>query len=104
MRIASRCLIGTFTVGLLAGLSTLADDAGTAVPPTASDMQEFIGMSLEDLLDTPVYAASKREQSRGDVPAFVTVITAEDIQRYGYRTLTDIIASVGPFYQSKDRK
>lgn len=99
-----RLMMATWVVGLVTrvSVSVRAEEPVTSAQ-SGTEIQAFMAMSLEDLLDTPVYAASKREQNRATVPAFVTVITSEDIQRYGYRTLADIIASVGPFYQSNDR-
>ena len=47
-------------------------------------------MSLRDLLAVEVVStASKFPQSVREAPASVTVITAEDIRRYGHRTLAD---------------
>jgi len=59
--------------------------------------------SLEDLMDIQVYAASKHEQSTSDAPSSVTVITADEIQKYGYRSLADILESVRGFYVTYDR-
>lgn len=95
-----RINLSTQVVGVvLLGTIVAVGDEGTAPAP---DLSGFSELSLEALLETPVYAASKREQQRSDVPAFVTVITAEDIRRYGYRTLTDVIAGVGSFYKTDD--
>ena len=53
--------------------------------------------SLEDLANIQVYSASKHLQSVSEAPSSVTVITADEIQKYGYRTLADILRSVRGF-------
>jgi outer membrane receptor protein involved in Fe transport len=59
--------------------------------------------SLEDLMNIEVYSASKHLQSAREAPAFVTVVTAEDIRNYGYRTLADILQAVPGFYVTYNR-
>ena len=60
--------------------------------------------SLEQLMNVEVYSASKHLQSVREAPAFVTVITAEGIRNYGYRTLADILQSVPGFYVTYDHQ
>jgi outer membrane receptor for ferrienterochelin and colicins len=63
-------------------------------------------MSLEELMAVridSVYGASGFKQKVTEAPASVTIITSEDIQRYGYRTLADILRNVPGFYVSYDR-
>ena len=50
-----------------------------------------------------VFGASKCEQKVTEAPASVTIITAEEIQRYGYHTLADILRGARGFYTSNDR-
>ena len=63
-------------------------------------------MSLEDLTNLKVdavYGASKFLQKAAHVPASVTIITAEQIRNYGYRTLADALRAVRGFYVTYDR-
>ena len=57
-------------------------------------------MSIE--IDS-VYGASGFKQKVTEAPASVTIITSEEIQRYGYRTLADILRNVRGFYVTYDR-
>jgi outer membrane receptor for ferrienterochelin and colicins len=63
-------------------------------------------LSIEDLAKVrveSVYGASKFLQQASDAPTSVTVVTAEQIQKYGYRTLADVLKSVRGFYVINDR-
>ena len=61
-------------------------------------------MSLQDLLEVEVVStASKFPQEVREAPASITVITADDIRRYGHRTLADVLRSVRGFYTTYDR-
>ncbi len=55
-------------------------------------------ISLEDLLSAKVYSASKYQQNEAEAPSSVSVITAEDIRHYGYRTLQEALQSVTGLY------
>jgi len=59
--------------------------------------------SLEELSNIQVCSASKHMQSTSDAPSSVTVVTADEIQKYSYRTLADILQSVRGFYITYDR-
>ena len=50
-----------------------------------------------------VFGASKHEQKVTEAPATVSVITAEEIARYGYRNLAEILASLPGIYMTNDR-
>jgi len=68
--------------------------------PGAKNLAE---LSLTELMDIPVYGASKYPQRRSEAPASVTTVTRKEIQRYGYRTLADILQSLPGFFVTDDR-
>lgn len=54
-------------------------------------------------MNETVNTAAKYEQTVSEAAASVTIITAEDIERYGYRTLDEILAKIRGFYTRNDR-
>jgi iron complex outermembrane receptor protein len=77
-----------------------------ALAQKKSETPNLLDMSLEDLMAVEVdsvYGASGFKQKVTEAPASVTIISAEEIQRYGYRTLADILRSIRGFYVSNDR-
>src|ERR1039457_3883803 len=73
---------------------------------TNQNSADLTSLSLEALMDIEVptvYGASKFEQKETEAPASITVITSEEIKRYGYRTLAEILQSAQGFYVSYDR-
>jgi iron complex outermembrane receptor protein len=70
------------------------------------DTPNLFDMSLEDLMSIvidSVYGASGFKQKVTEAPASVTIITSEEIQKFGYRTVADILRSVRGFYVTYDR-
>src|SRR5438094_10055880 len=60
--------------------------------------------TLEELLETPVItAASKRTERATEAPSSVSVVTADEIKKYGYRTLAEILEGVCGLYVTYDR-
>jgi outer membrane receptor for ferrienterochelin and colicins len=60
-------------------------------------------LSIEDLIQVTVYGASKFEQKITEAPSSVTIITSSEIEKYGYRTMSDILRSVRGLYITYDR-
>jgi outer membrane receptor for ferrienterochelin and colicins len=62
--------------------------------------------TLEELMRiriAPVFGASKRLQPVTEAPASVTIVTREEIARYGYRTLAEVLRGARGFFVTSDR-
>ena len=90
-------LVSALLVLFVLPLRSFAEDPVAVGPPPVS----------EELLlfqEIPsVYGASKFEQKITQAPSSVSIVTSQDIKKYGYRTLADIVRSVSGFYATYDR-
>ena len=67
---------------------------------------DFLEIPIEELMEVRIITVSsvtRFEQRITEAPASVSVIDAEDIRKYGYRDLTDILKSIPGLYVSNDR-
>jgi len=60
----------------------------------SEDFSDFAELDLEELLNTTVISASKREQKLSEAPNAIYVITAEDIKRSGAVDVPDLFRLV----------
>jgi len=58
---------------------------------------------LDALLNLPISAAAKYEQRLADVPASVTIVSREEIERFGYASLAEVLEAMRGLYLSYDR-
>lgn len=59
-------------------------------------------MSLEELMNVRITTAGKTSQRIADIPASVVLITRDEIETYGYRTLSEILENVPGLYGTND--
>jgi outer membrane receptor for ferrienterochelin and colicins len=79
----------------------------TAVCAVEAESPETLKvLSLEELMQVKVdtvYAASRYKQEITEAPSSVSVVTSDEIKKFGYRTLADILSGIRGFYITYDR-
>lgn len=60
--------------------------------------EDVIKMSFEEMLDIKITTATKKEDKIGDIPASTVIIYRSDIEKYGYRSLEEILENVPGMY------
>lgn len=65
--------------------------------------EDIAQLPLEQLMQMEVRTASRYAQTALEAPAVVSVVTADDIRLFGYRTLAEVLGSMRGLYVSYDR-
>jgi iron complex outermembrane receptor protein len=71
-----------------------------------ADGGDLDALSLEQLMDMnvhSVYGASKYGQRVTQAPSSISIVTADDIRRFGYTNLADVLSGVRGLYVADDR-
>ncbi len=87
---------------MVAGPPAAGADAAAAAagrPAAGSAGEEMI--LFQEL--PSIFGASKYEQKPSEAPAAISIVTADEIQRYGYRTLSEVLRSVRGVFTTCDR-
>lgn len=71
-------------------------------PETQKKTKELFKMPIEELLNVKIKTAGKTAERIADIPASVVLITREDIETYGYTTLTEILQNIPGLYSIND--
>ena len=74
---------------------------GSSAKQSASDTSVTDNTLFDEI--PSVYGAAKYDQKVHEAPAAVTIITAEQIRKYGYRNFAQILDSVPGLFTSNDR-
>jgi outer membrane receptor protein involved in Fe transport len=74
-----------------------------ASPSALSASLDVTEIPFENLVQTDIITASKIGQQISNAPSAVSTVTADDIHKFGYRSLADIISSMRGLYTTNDR-
>ncbi|MCK5148576.1 TonB-dependent receptor [bacterium] len=61
-------------------------------------VNKFLEMSFEELMNVELITAGKRPEVINEIPASVVVISRDEIKKYGYRNLQEILENVPGYY------
>ena len=96
-RILSFCFAGAFVCLIAEGQAQELNRVSTHDPAELS-LEELVNIQVDS-----VFAASKYEQKVTQAPASVSIVTADEIKKLGYRSLADVLQGMRGFYVSNDR-
>jgi outer membrane cobalamin receptor len=63
------------------------------------DIEDF---SLEDLLNVEITTAGKQAEKISEIPASIVLVTRDDIEKYGYQSLSEILENIPGLYYTND--
>jgi outer membrane receptor for ferrienterochelin and colicins len=77
--------------------------AEAIAPSSPPDLAEMSFEELASVKVNTVFGASKHEQSVDEAPSSISIVTADEIKKSGYRTLAEVLNGVRGFYITSDR-
>jgi outer membrane receptor for ferrienterochelin and colicin len=66
------------------------------------ETEDLFDLSLEELLDIEITSAGKMAEKVSEIPAGVYIVTRQNIEAYGYRTVAEVIRNIPGFYTIYD--
>lgn len=96
-RFSSFCLVGAFACLIGAGQAQ-EPGQGASKDPAELSLEELVNVRVES-----VVTASKYEQKVTEAPSSVSIVTADEIKKLGYRSLADVLNGLRGFFISNDR-
>ncbi|MCP4214429.1 MAG: TonB-dependent receptor, partial [bacterium] len=95
MRTLKRFIVLFIMCGLLFGY-------GYGEDKDIKKINKYFKMDLQQLLKVEMSTAGKKMEKISDIPASVVVLTREEIELYGYRTLPEILENIPGLYITND--
>jgi len=86
--------------GIVPPLSLLT--LGLAVM-TGAAAEDLTALSIEELMEVEIVSAARLGQKSTETPASVSIIGAEDIRTFGWRTLAEALNGIRGLYVNNDR-
>ena len=87
-------LVGVSLVGLLVIAPAALAQAPTRCGPPQSTKEELRALDLEALMNVNVTTASKSSEMLSDAPGVISVITQDELRRFGGMTLREVLERV----------
>jgi outer membrane receptor protein involved in Fe transport len=85
-------------------LACLAHACANAQGSPQVNALDLTSLPFEKLTQTDVITASKLAKQVSDSPSAVSIVTADDIRTFGYRSLAEVINSMRGLYTTFDRR
>ncbi|MBN2425059.1 MAG: TonB-dependent receptor plug domain-containing protein [Calditrichaceae bacterium] len=60
----------------------------------SQETEDLVAMSLEDLLNMEVVVATKSAEKLSDAPGIISVLSRDELERFGGTTLKDVLERV----------
>jgi outer membrane receptor for ferrienterochelin and colicins len=103
MKLTPLCLSLFGLVVLVPGMARAADDEPSDAQGAPAEGDAVSDLDLVKLLNVEVSTASKTNESVEEAPAVITVVTREEIRRWGYQSVAEVLSHTVGFYLIDDQ-